>query len=241
MGQLLSRIQNNRSARTLREIAPPRVPGHEAAIPQLSRDTLVAGLQRVAAYIRSKGGNVTVIAVGGAINTILLRSRDSTHDVDFFNDHLTRQEAELILRGAREASSHDRRLAEEWFNNRTILFIPRDLRATLTDESLHHREVVFAAPGLTVLAAPWNYAFCCKVDRISGQGMHDARPYDLSDAIQYIHRYVQQHRITHVRRGDVQAWFTRFSLRWSNNTEAVITRVNQGYRQHYRVNHDVIV
>jgi pyruvate/2-oxoglutarate/acetoin dehydrogenase E1 component len=40
-------------------------------------------LRHVAADITEKGGDVTVIAVGDAVNTIYLKSREATHDIDF--------------------------------------------------------------------------------------------------------------------------------------------------------------
>lgn len=56
-----------------------RISDHE-----LDRQTLEGALDSMAQYIRSRGQNITVISTGGAVNTILLQTRQSTHDVDFF-------------------------------------------------------------------------------------------------------------------------------------------------------------
>lgn len=56
-------------------------------------------------------------------------------------------------------------------------------------------EVVFEEPGLRVLAAPWDYAFCAKLDRISGSTeLGTRKPYDLTDAVAYLHRYLATKR-----------------------------------------------
>lgn len=57
----------------------------------------------VTAYIAKQKKNVVVIAVGGAVNTIFLRTRTSTHDVDFFNNLLTPADFALLVGGAKEA------------------------------------------------------------------------------------------------------------------------------------------
>ncbi|AEO71566.1 uncharacterized protein THITE_2058890, partial [Thermothielavioides terrestris NRRL 8126] len=206
----------------------------------LDRETLLSALQNVAAYITKKGGNVTVIAIGGAINTIYLRSRQTTHDVDFFNNYLTADDFKHLIQGAREAAKRNPELEESWFNNRTILFIPKDQRQTLTDQAFAQREVIFRQGGLTVLAAPWQYAFCCKLDRLAGSGLHGARSYDLDDAVQYLRRYLVKAGQTQVSYTTVREWFTQYLLRWTSANDEVVTKVNTTYRAAFRVQYNVI-
>lgn len=125
--------------------------------------------------------------------------------------------------------------------NRTILFIPTEKRTTLTDEALAQNEIIFREKGLIVLAAPWNYAFCCKLDRLAGGGIHGARGYYMSDAAQYLHRYLLKSGKAQVQKTIVQTWFQDYSLRWTDNTAAVIPRLNESYRTTFRVTDDVIV
>ncbi|KAI1142184.1 hypothetical protein F5Y05DRAFT_370040 [Hypoxylon sp. FL0543] len=241
MGQSWSRWQQRRSAKVLRELAPQKTPGHENPLPELDRDVLLEALSNVADYINKKGGNVTVVAVGGAVNTIHLRSRNVTHDVDFYNDNLTNQDYAHLVNGAKEAAKRNKQLEEEWFNNRTILFIPRDQRAALTQEAFAQGEVIFQQPGLTVLAAPWNYAFCCKIDRLAGGGITGHRSYDFDDALQYLSRYLQLHNKRQLQKATVQAWFARYSLSWTSQVDEVMSRINQSYRQRRGIDYDIIV
>ncbi|RYP91882.1 hypothetical protein DL770_002004 [Monosporascus sp. CRB-9-2] len=199
MGRSWSRWQQKRSAKTLRELAPPKTPGQDDPTQTYNRETLLTALQNVAAYIHKKGGHVTIVAVGGAVNTIYLQSRATTHDVDFFNEFMTRKESGILLNGAKNALKHDKSLQEQWFNNRTIFFIPRDKRAMLTQEAFQQQDIMFSENGLTVLAAPWKYAFCCKVGRIAGDSILSARPYDLDDAVQYLYRHVRLKNVAQIR------------------------------------------
>lgn len=52
----------------------------------LGRNTLIQTFNRMGEYLDRQGITARVVAVGGAVNTIHLRSRQSTHDVDFFMD-----------------------------------------------------------------------------------------------------------------------------------------------------------
>ncbi|KAK4126283.1 hypothetical protein N657DRAFT_679242 [Parathielavia appendiculata] len=105
------------------------------------------------------------------MRTTTLWSQATTHDVDFFNKYRTVTDFEQLVKGAREAAKRNPELNEEWFNDTTILFIPKDQRQTLTEEAFAQQEVIFKERGLTLLAAPWQYAFCCKADHLAGGGL----------------------------------------------------------------------
>jgi hypothetical protein len=49
-----------------------------------SKERIEEGLKFVAKHLASKKLNVAIIAVGGVVNTLLLKSYASTGDVDFF-------------------------------------------------------------------------------------------------------------------------------------------------------------
>lgn len=184
---------------------------------------------------------MTIIAVGGAVNTIYLQSRVATHDVDFFNNNMTADDFGYLLNGAKEAAKRDSLLREQWFNNRTIFFIPMDQRAALTEQAFHQNEVIFRAQGLTVLAAPWQYALCCKLDRLAGSGLKNERRYDLNDAVQYLSRYLLKYHVAQVQKSELQAWFAQYSLRWTSASDAVIERLNAAYQAQFSVSDCPIV
>lgn len=100
MGQSLSNLRRRRSARTLRGLAPRPT---RSSPPNLSRETLTNALRNVAAYLASKNQDITLIFVGGTINTMLLRNRPNTHDVDFFNDNLTPAEVKCLSKATKSA------------------------------------------------------------------------------------------------------------------------------------------
>lgn len=212
MGQTWSHYQQKRNVSALSELAPQKTPGQDATLLNLTHDTLIRALHHVTASIAKAKGNMTVISVSSAVNTIYLQSRSTTHDVDFFNNYLTAEDYELLIKAIKEATKKDSLLDEQWFNNRTIFFIPMEKRSTLTEEAFRQHDVVFTAPGLTILAAPWHYAFCCKIDRLAGSGLYDSRPYDQDDAVQYLSQYLAKTHLATVSKQTVQTWFEQYSL-----------------------------
>ncbi|CAF9939030.1 MAG: hypothetical protein ALECFALPRED_007959 [Alectoria fallacina] len=60
-----------------------RIEDHE-----LDRRTLEAALTTMAEFIDKQCQSITIITVGGAVNTLLLQNRQSNHDVDFFGTNL---------------------------------------------------------------------------------------------------------------------------------------------------------
>ena len=50
----------------------------------LNRDDLQQALTHAANYVNSKDTDIVMVTAGGAVNTILLQTRDTTNDVDFF-------------------------------------------------------------------------------------------------------------------------------------------------------------
>lgn len=212
------------------------MPGEQSAESALDSATLEKALKNAADYINKKGGNLTIVAVGGAVNCMALRSRNTTHDFDFFNNNFGQQEYELITAAAMAAQKKDKKLETAWLNNRTIVFMPIDLRNSLTSEAIAQNELVFEASGLKVVAAPWNYAFCCKVDRLAGSGLLNARPYDLGDAAAYLKRYLASvGKNTSIPKAEVIGWMARFHLQRSAETtefEGILAAVNRelGYK-----------
>jgi hypothetical protein len=69
-----------------------RTDSHGVPIPTTTHDidkaTLENALGLMAAFLNERNAQLTVIAVGGAVNTIFLRTRNSTHDVDIFGSNL---------------------------------------------------------------------------------------------------------------------------------------------------------
>lgn len=235
MGQSWSNFQQRKNAKSLLELAPTATPGRTAPLPNLTRPTLTQALANVGDYLLKKKKNVTVIAVGGAVNTIFLQSRTSTHDVDFYNSRLTVAEYGYLMSAAKDAAGKDPQLNEGWFNNHTVFFIPQAQRDALTNQAFTQNEVIFQHGGLKVLAAPWDYAFCCKIDRLAGGGVNAAQSYDLSDAVGYLYRYLTKRSLATIPLATVKQWFTAYSLRWTANNDEVIKRLNAAYKAKYKV------
>lgn len=193
----------------------------------ISRDLLRTALHEMAAQIQASGGKtITVIAVGGAVNTIFLRTREATHDIDFFHSSATASEISLISQAGKQVDdAHGGQLGGNWLNNTTALFLKHDMLKFLTREAETQNEVVFQESGLRVLAAPWDYAFCSKLDRISkGTG----REYDATDAATYLNRYVLLHGNAPVEAAATRKWAKLYQ---TQVTDRDLQTVNAEYQR----------
>lgn len=90
---------------------------------QMTADTINKGLTAVASTLNAKRRNVSVIAVGGAVNTLYMRTRPATGDVDFFYRTKTRHEDVTQLIRAADSARKKLKLEDHWLNNHTALFI----------------------------------------------------------------------------------------------------------------------
>lgn len=107
-------------AASLRDlVARPNVPPEQP----MSAQTIQQGLTTVAATLKAKGQNISIVAVGGAVNTLLLRSRESTGDVDFFYRTKTKHEDVTRVIVAADAAATKLKLGDQWLNNHTAVFI----------------------------------------------------------------------------------------------------------------------
>jgi hypothetical protein len=153
--------------------------------------------------------------------------------VDFFNADLSPKDS-VIIRGATAFARKQMQkacridLPASWFNNQTTVFIKSSLRKTLTDEAIAQNEIVFRAQGLTILAAPWPYALCSKIHRISGG---HPRQYDASDAANCLHRYLSCQRSREIRAQTIRQWGQRYEISISDRD---IAKVDDAYAQLYR-------
>lgn len=182
---------------------------HHGGQEAYNKEELRAALHAVGDYITKKNAHITLIAVGGAVNLLLLGTRPSTSDVDFFNQQLEPNQIKLIQAATKYARKQNPRLSDDWLNNRNTVFIPTPLRLSLTNQAIEQNEVVFKLDGLTVLAAPWHYAFIAKVDRISGSG----KPYDLGDAAAYLNRYLELHSMSSIVADIPIGWAAQYNVK----------------------------
>jgi len=90
---------------------------------QMTADTINRGLTAVSTALNAKKLNISIVAVGGAVNTLYLQTRASTGDVDFFYRTKTRHEDVTQLITAADSARKSVKLDDHWLNNHTALFI----------------------------------------------------------------------------------------------------------------------
>jgi len=86
----------------------------------LGRKNITETLGYVAHYLHSCGKNLVLIAVGGAVNTILLHTRQSTHNVDLFSPAFSGSELSIFRSAIKYAEQRSpASLGENWLKNET--------------------------------------------------------------------------------------------------------------------------
>ena len=63
-----------------------------------------------------------------------------------------------------------------------------DMQQKLMTLAIEQQVEVFNRPGLTLLAAPWEYAFTAKISQLVSRVQ--AHNYDLDDAVNYLHQVI---------------------------------------------------
>ncbi|KAI0768156.1 hypothetical protein BD413DRAFT_605616 [Trametes elegans] len=211
MGCIVSR----NGADTLRDIV--NRPGGEVEH-AFTRDEINTLLGIVAQKLAARGRDITIVAVGGAVNTVLLRSRQTTQDNKDITDVIRVATDVAIARG----------IGQHWLNNHTVIFVQEAQIVALYAEALQQNVPLFHAPGLRVLAAPWRYALIAKLDRLMKPG---PKPYDLTDAVAYLGQIVSRARQP-VQRATLHAWAAEF--RCTPPNEALVLRVSAEYLARYQ-------
>ncbi|KAK7940757.1 uncharacterized protein PG986_013144 [Apiospora aurea] len=211
-----------------------RVDQHGELLQQVShdigRDELAAALAYVAQYIRQRRSRITVVAVGGAVNTLYLRSRGSTQDIDIFGADFNNDARVLLDRAMHAAQQRFPALGTDWLNTETQMWMPGPLHSELTRVAKVQNVKIFERPGLTIYAAPWHYAFTAKISRILTGG-DQARSYDMDDALTYIHEYIRAHGNRPVPINTALQWARQFHHEVTANV--LRDRVNRLYRSRY--------
>lgn len=196
----------------------------------LSSQNIRRALGYVAQYLHQRGKDLVLIAVGGAVNTVYLQSRQTTHDVDFFNSPMSGSETSLVreaIHYAEERSSVA--LGGKWLNNETsTIGGTREHIRDLVASARQQNDVIFRDRGLTVLCAPWHYAFTTKIGRITyGTG----RSYDMQDAVQYLHQYNRRHGGRAVRAQEIHTWGRMYRR---PTPDEILRQANALYQRTYR-------
>ncbi|EEU45612.1 uncharacterized protein NECHADRAFT_80690 [Fusarium vanettenii 77-13-4] len=198
----------------------------------LSRRQIINAFEHMAEYLDQCGIEANVVVVGGAVNTVYLGSRESTHDVDFFlEDPASKEYMSLDLAAKFANRQAEGRLGEEWFNNSTQLFMARDVQTSLVRQAKRQNAVVFekrgAKGGLKVYAAPWTYAVCSKLNRLCEI---NPRSYDMDDAVVYLNRHLILTAENYVKSRELYDWCRRYS---HDVRPEILKQLDEKYLQSY--------
>ncbi|KAL4953980.1 hypothetical protein BDW69DRAFT_183954 [Aspergillus filifer] len=169
---------------------------------EINSDQLLAAFQYMAAF------HPTIYVAGGAVNTIYLRSRHTTGDVDFFGSS---QQGRLLKDASKYAQQRSKcQLGANWFNNSLSLVF-----------------LLLSEPGLTVYAVPWQYVLCGKIDRMTKPLK---RPYDISDAVAYLHECIKGYGGRAIQAKLIEGWAAKYEKAISTD---VLCEIDAAYKNKY--------
>ncbi len=136
-----------------------------------------------------------------------------------------------VLGAAIDHATHSIGTPPRWLNNQTSVFLTQQNRFQLVRAALANNEVIFRAPGLTLVAAPWEYALCTKLNRMrrSEIGETSERAYDITDAAAYLHQMVTRLQ-SPVPTDTIVQSMERYGLPWS---QTILELVDKTYHQTY--------
>lgn len=198
----------------------------------LTKNQIHQALELMASHLQQHGVMVNAVAVGGAVNTMYLKSRQTTHDVDFFLRNPSAPEHNMIHQAARHANRQlGGSLGADWFNNTTQIMMGRRVQEDLATAAFKQNTIIFQSGdqkgGLRIYAAPWSYAFCGKLNRLCEER---PRPYDLADAVVYLHEHLRSRNRQSVSAKEVYGWCKAYGKKV---TEIVLRRVEEAYYNQY--------
>ncbi|KAK8155183.1 hypothetical protein BKA80DRAFT_282914 [Phyllosticta citrichinensis] len=189
-------------------MVPSPRPGHKtddpSLNPELTRADLLHALDLTSLHLDHHNAEpIMIIALGGALHVLHLRSRLTTSALQFFHPApASPQNAALAAAaaaafavpasGLQERKNRTRnapRLQPNWLTNAVLLSLPLRLQAHLAAAACRQNDTVYVSRNgrLRVLAAPWEYVFVSAVARMSWSGQ---RPWDMADAVAALRRWV---------------------------------------------------
>ncbi|PGH21610.1 hypothetical protein AJ80_03043 [Polytolypa hystricis UAMH7299] len=210
-----------------RNTPPLNTQGHSSPTPSIHRHDLKAAFDTAARHLEKQKTPAIIIAFDGAVDTLYFRTRETTTDLGFLS--IASREQQQVLEAASALAEKDPKspLERNWLNSEQDR-IPQALHTELIQEAMAQQIVVYHHPCLQVLAGPWLYSFCVRVDRLVTR---THRSYDLSDAVDHLHQYIELHGQQPVRSNYITLLASRYG---KQVTAQVLDEVEDLYRQRYR-------
>lgn len=107
----------------------------------------------------------------------------------------------------------------------------QDVQQSLAKAAFEQNIVIFdgmsSSGGLKVYAAPWSYAFCGKLNRLCEESY---RPYDVADAVVYLHELLQADNASEISMEQVSKWCKLYGKK---TTRDVLQSVDDEYFRRY--------
>ena len=220
----------------MKRVPSPPPQGRRHPELNISHDDLLAGLKAMASHLHGRGAHVTIVVMGGAVNTLFLETRDYTRDVDFFTSD---NWATLLKEASKAAQTQSGGvLGPDWFNNGAGRLLRPRIRREAFDAALEQNEILLDDPGMTALVAPWIMCFVAKLQKIAWQP-EIVQEYDFADAAHYLQQHIRKSGGMRLTVTEVYQWAAYYEKTIDMDTEGTmrnktLPRVNKLHQQFYQ-------
>lgn len=167
-------------------------PNPSVAAPKgFTKDNIVGALDVAAGFLHRKNQNITLMTMGGVVDTVLLQITGATEDVFFYNPSDDKAQT-LVLKEcmdwAVKGGSTNGVPLDKAVNNPTIIqAIGTDFLRKLWAKAEEKKLIVYQAKGLTVVAVPLSYSFIAVASRVDTTRR---KHLDLERAVAYLRGWI---------------------------------------------------
>lgn len=229
------------ASQRLVEVAPKQAGGWGPEYPGLGRQELQAALSKLAAICKSENTHIRLVTIGGAVDTLLTKSRAATRELVLIGELVPDQEGRLLSGFARQVAKKHPKLGDGWLNNRVGASMEPHLRRMVQEQAVEQRAVVFEQPGLTIYAVPWKYAFLSNVDSLSKlgpramgpHGLDEAVRHDVSGAAHYLHIILRAENRSQVKINLIKYWQHSYRMQSFEGLENACRLINDAYQRSF--------
>lgn len=152
----------------------------------VTADQVKDALNFVAGYLEGRRTSATLVAVGGIVDVLHLKLRDVTDDIEFLGPAVSNWQN---LRTALELACAHVGIPPRILVDDNSVTVGENWISIMSHLQPDQRMVIYKSPGLEVIAAPWEYGLCVKLDLLQrgASGAIEPKMHHVTDAAIYLH------------------------------------------------------
>lgn len=170
---------------------------HESpAEPPLDPQILLQALSAMGTFLSTRDLEIELIAMGGETYNLLFPGKIAPYNKDFLKINLPDKKKLALYRAAQHAEAKcERHIGVDRFTRRHMLQLPEPIHQKVITLALSQKDYIFQSQGLKILAPPWDYIFCLKLNKLTlDVPLQTRKNLLLEDAAWTLHRRLSKRR-----------------------------------------------